>query len=242
MFALPYTNSLCALQITFTITSLCHRIAQCVYVLSCVRLFVTPWTWSPSSSSVQGICQARILEWVAISSSRGSSHPGYQTGISYISCVGRQVLYHLSHLGSPFLHNGTHQSPKMQQPCSLDQASIIYLTWIFAGTSSLVSLFLSQLPVFSTQQLEWSFNLSQCHFLLKTFPWFLTSLREKTFLRPSPPCLPLLSPPSLPLLSSHRHFLSLEQQMPGPPWADGGGWMGEAHCLSAFCWVQKAMP
>ena len=29
----------------------------------------------PGSSSVHGISQARILEWVAISSSRGSSHP-----------------------------------------------------------------------------------------------------------------------------------------------------------------------
>ena len=45
-------------------------------------------------SSVHGILQARILEWVAIPSSRGSSWPRDQTHISYISCIGRQVLYH----------------------------------------------------------------------------------------------------------------------------------------------------
>ena len=35
--------------------------------LSCVRLFTTPWTVAPQGSSVQGIFQARILKWVAIS-------------------------------------------------------------------------------------------------------------------------------------------------------------------------------
>ena len=40
--------------------------------------FLTPWTAYPSSS-VDGISQARILEWVAISFSRGSSHPRDRT-------------------------------------------------------------------------------------------------------------------------------------------------------------------
>ena len=44
--------------------------------------------------SVHGILQARILEWVAMPSSRGSSWPSDQTCISYVSCIGRQVLYH----------------------------------------------------------------------------------------------------------------------------------------------------
>jgi len=34
---------------------------------------------SPPGSSVHGILQARILEWVAMPSSRGSSHPRDQT-------------------------------------------------------------------------------------------------------------------------------------------------------------------
>ena len=40
---------------------------------------------SPPGSSVPGILQARILEWVAISSSRGSSRPRERTQISYVS-------------------------------------------------------------------------------------------------------------------------------------------------------------
>ena len=39
-------------------------------------------------SSVHGILQAGILEWVAISSSRGSSQPRDGTLISYVSCIG----------------------------------------------------------------------------------------------------------------------------------------------------------
>ena len=48
---------------------------------------------SPPSSCVHGILQARILEWVAISSSRGSSWPRDWTQVSYVSCIGRWVLY-----------------------------------------------------------------------------------------------------------------------------------------------------
>ena len=46
---------------------------------------------SPPGSSVLGISQARILEWVAISFSRGSSWPRDWTQISYID---RRILYH----------------------------------------------------------------------------------------------------------------------------------------------------
>ena len=48
-------------------------------------------------SSVHGIFQARVLEWVAISFSRRSSRPSNRTRASHI--VGRH--YHLSHQGSP---------------------------------------------------------------------------------------------------------------------------------------------
>ena len=50
--------------------------------LSRVRLYVTPWC-SPPGSSVHGISQARILEWVAIPFSRGSSQPRTWTWVSY---------------------------------------------------------------------------------------------------------------------------------------------------------------
>ena len=69
-------------------------------VASCLTL-CDPMDTSPPGSSVRGILQARILEWVAIPFSRGSSRPRDGTRVSYVSCVGRRVLYHCRHLGSP---------------------------------------------------------------------------------------------------------------------------------------------
>ena len=48
---------------------------------------------SPTGSSVHGIPQARILQWVVISYSRRASRPRDRTHISCVSCVGRRVLY-----------------------------------------------------------------------------------------------------------------------------------------------------
>ena len=53
-------------------------------------------------SSVHGISQARILEWVSISYSRGFSQPRNWTHISCISCIDRQILYHCPP-GYPFI-------------------------------------------------------------------------------------------------------------------------------------------
>ena len=44
-----------------------------------------PMDYSPPGSSVHGILQARILEWVAIPFSRGSSQPRDLTLVSYIA-------------------------------------------------------------------------------------------------------------------------------------------------------------
>ena len=53
-----------------------------------------PMNCSPPGSSLHGILQARILQWVAISSSRGSSWPRSNPHVSCGSCIGRQILYH----------------------------------------------------------------------------------------------------------------------------------------------------
>ena len=53
--------------------------------------FCHPLDCSPPGSSVHGVFQTRILEWVAIPFSRGSSPPRDQTGVSYIFCMGRWV-------------------------------------------------------------------------------------------------------------------------------------------------------
>ena len=51
-----------------------------------------PLDCNPPGSSVHGILQARILEWVAMPSSQGSSWPRDGNCISYVSCIGRRVL------------------------------------------------------------------------------------------------------------------------------------------------------
>ena len=58
--------------------------------LGCVWL-CNPIDCSLSGSSVHGISQVKILEWVAIPFCRGPSQPRDQT---LVSCLGRQILYH----------------------------------------------------------------------------------------------------------------------------------------------------
>ena len=60
---------------------------------NCIWLFVTLWTIACQAAlEVCGILQARILEWVAMPSSRGSSQYRDQIWDSYVSWIGRQFL------------------------------------------------------------------------------------------------------------------------------------------------------
>ena len=69
-----------------------------------VWFFCDPVDCSLPGSSVHGILQAKILEWVAMPSSRGSSWPRDWSLISHVSCIGRWVLYHYCHLASLSLY------------------------------------------------------------------------------------------------------------------------------------------
>ena len=61
-----------------------------------------PMDCSPPGSSIHGILQARILEWVAISFSRGSCCRHRRLNLCLLWLLYfRSILYHLSHLGSP---------------------------------------------------------------------------------------------------------------------------------------------
>ena len=72
-----------------------RRGSGCAQSFSSVPLFVTLWTlWSLPGSSVPGVSQARIPEWVVISSSRGSSPFRDWTRVSCVSWIGRWILYH----------------------------------------------------------------------------------------------------------------------------------------------------
>ena len=59
---------------------------------SCLTL-CDPMDCSLPGSTVCRILQARILEWVSMPSSRGPFQPRGQTYISYVCCIGKQVLY-----------------------------------------------------------------------------------------------------------------------------------------------------
>ena len=82
-----------------------------VYMYVCAKsfplcpTFCDPIDCSLLGSSVHGILQARILEWIAMPSSRGSFWPRDQTHVSYVYCAGRRVPYHWHHLGSPWVEN-----------------------------------------------------------------------------------------------------------------------------------------
>ena len=84
----------------------CMFVCVCVYDHSVVSVTQSCLTLgdsmdcSPPGSSVHEISQARILEWVAIPFSRGSSqHRDQNLGLP--QC--RQILSHLSHRGSPYV-------------------------------------------------------------------------------------------------------------------------------------------
>ena len=55
---------------------------------------------SPPGSSVHGILQIKVLDWVAMPCSRVFSQPRDWTWVSYVSFIGRQVIYHQHHLGA----------------------------------------------------------------------------------------------------------------------------------------------
>ena len=66
---------------------------------SCPTL-CNPMDYSLPDSSVHEILQTRILEWIAMPSSRGSSWPRDQTHIYYVFCISGHVLSHWHHPGS----------------------------------------------------------------------------------------------------------------------------------------------
>ena len=68
-------------------------ILMCAKLLQSCLTICNPMDCSLPGSSVHGILQARILEWVAISYSRGSSQLKDQTHVSCVSYAGRQALY-----------------------------------------------------------------------------------------------------------------------------------------------------
>ena len=100
-----------------------------------------PVEYSPPGSSVHGIFQARILEWVAISFSRGSSQPRDWTQLSYIA--GR--CFNLWATREAHQHNGVPFIPYPYQQMILSECfQCLLVRWMWDWIT-LFSFFLSQI-------------------------------------------------------------------------------------------------
>ena len=145
---------------------LCLDNDVCSVARSCPAL-CDPMDYSLPGSSVHGISQARILEWVAISSSSRSTQPRDWTLISCVSCIGRRTLYHWASSGSldsglghnfliPFVFS-TQQSLQCSLMVSYFTSPAPITSSLFA---SLVSLLSSKCTVL---QLMSCFNMSSSY-------------------------------------------------------------------------------
>ena len=87
----PFQQSTCAQ--CHILGSFNKKTCLCAKLLRSCLTLCNPMDCSPPGFSVRGISQARILEWVATLSPRGSPLPRDQTHISYVSCIG-SYLHH----------------------------------------------------------------------------------------------------------------------------------------------------
>ena len=99
LWSLPFISQMCMVPPCMPDIGACRTRYVCVCVCVCRHakllqscLTCDPRHCSPPSSSVHGSLQARILEWVAMPISRGSSPPRDWTHVSYVSCIGRQFF------------------------------------------------------------------------------------------------------------------------------------------------------
>ena len=74
-----------AAEVGFPHSEGCGAVKESERVTELCLTLCDPMDCSPPGSSVHGILQARILEWVAIPFSRGSSGPRDRTQVSYIT-------------------------------------------------------------------------------------------------------------------------------------------------------------
>ena len=95
-FVLPYFSNL----------DICVHMYVCVCVSAIPSVMsdsLQPFGLQPTRLLCPWDSPTRILQWVAKPTSRGSSQLRNRTQVSYVSCIGRWVLYHQRHLGSPYV-------------------------------------------------------------------------------------------------------------------------------------------
>ena len=132
-----------------------------------IRYFATLWTVASQAPLSMGILQARMLKWVAISSSRESSQPRDLTCISYVSCIGRQVLY----------TSATWEAPLFSSVQSPSRVQLFAVPWTAARQASLpVTNSQSLLKLMPIESVMPSNHFILCHPLL-LLPSIFPSIR-----------------------------------------------------------------
>ena len=121
----------------------------CLLTQSCPAL-CDPFVCNPACSSLHGIFQARILEWIALPSSREFSWPRDQT---HVSCIGRQILHHWGTRKSLYgIINTLKFCGLKQKPLFWLSIQVKHLAWAqlsVSGLGRVVSAALSHVPTVS---------------------------------------------------------------------------------------------
>ena len=98
-------------------------IRQCVKLLQVYPSLCDPMDYSLPGSSVRGISQAKILEWVAVASSREPSQLTDRTQVLYVFYIGSWSFYHYHLLGSPITRQYWDQKSSICCLCALPNLS-----------------------------------------------------------------------------------------------------------------------
>ena len=112
-------------QITFLSRKPWEFVKECLCVFSCIWHFVTPWTVAHQLPLSIEFSRQEYWSGFPISFFRGSSWPRDWNCISCISCISRQILVPLRHLG---------------RPCNI---LVQYYTYIFQRHTHMVHIYIS---------------------------------------------------------------------------------------------------
>ena len=153
----------CFIMCRFIVLCCCYLVFK-----SCPTLH-NPMDYSPAGSSVHGILQARIVEWVAISFSRGSFWPRDWT---CVSCIGRQILYYwatfICQLNCLIFSQAL--SPRKKNHTCAGYTGIVryHLQWVSKGPSEIV-------PVKRWAQSQANVHIEQIDSTILSFTAFITT-------------------------------------------------------------------
>ena len=157
----------------------------CFIAKSGPALFVTPWSKARQALLSMGFPQPRILEWVAISFSRGV-FPTQRS--NHISCIGRWILYCWTTRESPPPQMCTNYSPFVGKVMSLlflflfffiylflsllfNMLSRLIITFLPRSKYLLISWLQSPSAVILESPQKWSLTLFPHLFLMKWWDW-----------------------------------------------------------------------